>query len=104
MSLEKLFPLEMDKPVIRSGGSKPPETAKEPEKRTTKAQRDKKYGHKRTRLFKDSWFANFTWLQKEDSSDTLYCHVCRMFLQIYLITACLYATRTVSTEKSMLVE
>ena len=32
VSLEKLFPVEMDKFVISSDCSKPPETAKEPEK------------------------------------------------------------------------
>ena len=40
VSLEKLFPVEMDKFVISSDGlKKPPETAKEPEKHKTKAQR-----------------------------------------------------------------
>ena len=61
----------MDKFVIKLGGSKWPETAKEPEKCKTKVQRDKEYDHKHTWLFKDSWFSNFTWLRNDDSLDTL---------------------------------
>ena len=86
------------------GGSKLPETAKQIEKNAKQKQRDKEYDHKTTRLFNDSWFHDFTWLLKDDSLDTLYCHVCRMFPQMYLITACLYATRTVSIERSMVGE
>ena len=97
MSLVKLFTLEMDKFVIRSGGSKPPETAKEPEKRKSKAQRDKDYDRKCTRLFKDSWFSDFTWLRKDDNLDTLYCHVCRMFPQSADTTSALYTGKSIET-------
>ena len=97
VTLVKLFTLELDKFVIRSGGSKPTETAKEPEKRKSKAQRDKDYDRKRTRLFKDSWFSDFTWLRKDDNLDTLYCHVCRMFPQSADTTSALYTGKSIET-------
>lgn len=94
VSLVKLFTLEMDKFIIRSGGSKLSETSKEPEKRKSKGDKDDR---KRTRLFKDSWFSDFTWLCKDDNSDTLYCHVCRMFPQSADTTSALYTGKSIET-------
>ena len=97
MSLEKLFSLKMDKFVIRSDGSKPLETAKEPEKGKTKAQRDQDYDRQCTWSFKDSCFADFTGLQKDNTSDTLYCHICRMFPQSTDTTSALYVGKSSGT-------
>ena len=53
----------------------------------------KEYNSKHRRLFKFSWFGDFTWLQKDNSSNssnTLYCHVCGKFLQSADTTSALY--------------
>jgi uncharacterized protein (DUF2225 family) len=87
----------MDKFVVRSGGAKLPETPKKPEKRKSKAQRDKEYDRKRMRVFKDSWFNDFSWLRKEDNSDNFFCHICRMFPQTADTTSVLYVGKSAAT-------
>lgn len=84
----------MDKFVVRSSGSRPLEAQKEPEKRKSKSQRDKDYDRKRVRTFRDSWFAEFSWLRKDDNTGLLHCHVCRMFPQTADTTSALYIGRS----------
>ena len=99
VSLEKLFTLKMDKFLIRSGDSKRPETAKEPEKCKTKCKETK---NMITNAHGCSKIAGLAILHGCERTivQTLYCHVCRMFPQMYLITAYLYATRTVILEEA----
>ena len=96
MSLEKLFSLKMDKFVIRSHGSKPPETAKEPEKCKTKVQKENMITSTHS-CSKIAGLAIFIWLQKADSLDILYCHVCRMLPQSGDKTSDLYLGKSSET-------
>ena len=81
---------EMDKLVIRLGGSKPSERQKKNERHKSKSQRDKNYDFKRRRVFQESCFSDFDWLKKDANLDIVYCHICRKFPQFADMTLAMF--------------